>query len=137
MPAPTAKLSKHYESLSGAERFVAAIEAMARGDAAEEERLDASCPRRSYEIDEPAYRRRMSVSFTCAAMACMSLLRDLESLRTVAVVREVAGVFRRFAAGTAEEAFLDGWYERGGAGRRRGRRERRGGRCRRCRRQRG
>jgi hypothetical protein len=116
MPAPTAKLSKHYDALSGAERFVAAIEAMARGDAAEEERLDASCPRRSYEIDEPAYRRRMSVSFTCAAMACMSLLRDLDALRTVAVVREVAGVFRGFAAGTAEEAFHEGWYERGRPG---------------------
>jgi hypothetical protein len=34
MPALTAKLSKHYDALSGAERFVAAIEAMARGDAA-------------------------------------------------------------------------------------------------------
>jgi hypothetical protein len=113
MPAATAKLSKHYDTLSGAERFVASIEAMARGDAAEEERLDESCPRRSYEIDEPAYRRRMSVSFTCAAMACMSLLRDLDALRAVAVVREVAGVFRAFAAETAEEAFHEGWYERG------------------------
>jgi hypothetical protein len=116
MATATAKLSKHYESLSGAERFVAAIEAMARGDSAEEERLDASCPRRSYEIDEPAYRRRMSVSFTCAAMACMSLLRDLDALRTVAVVREVAGVFRGFAAEAAEEAFHEGWYARGRLG---------------------
>jgi hypothetical protein len=86
---------------------------MARRDAAEEGRPDASCPRRSYEIDEPAYRRRMSVSFTCAAMACMSLLRDLDALRTVAVVREAAAVFRGFAAETAEEAFHEGWYERG------------------------
>ena len=30
---PTATLSKHYEVLSGAERFAAVLEAMARGDA--------------------------------------------------------------------------------------------------------
>jgi hypothetical protein len=115
MATATAKLGKHYEALGGAERFVAVIEAMARGDEAEERRLDDACPRAAYTIDEPGYRDRMSVSFTASAIAAMSVVRDLDALRAVAAVREVVGLFRRFVAEGAEDAFYSGWYARGDA----------------------
>jgi hypothetical protein len=112
MAVATAKLGKHYEALGGAERFVAVIEAMARGDEEEERRLEDACPRGTYEMDEPAYRKRMHVSFTAAAIAAASIQRDLDVLRAVAAVREVVTLFRRFMAEGAEDAFYSGWYAR-------------------------
>jgi hypothetical protein len=115
MAVATAKLGKHYEALGGAERFVAVIEAMARGDEEEERRLDDACPRAAYTIDEPAYRKRMALSFDAAALACLSIARDLDALRAVAAVREVVALFRDFVAEGAEDAFYGGWYARGSA----------------------
>jgi hypothetical protein len=128
MPAPAAKLSRHYDALSGAERFVAAIEAMARGDEEEERRLDDACPRAAYTIDEPAYRDRMSHSFAASAIAAMSVVRDLDALRAVAAVRDVVAMFRAFVAEGAEDAFYSGWYARGGRRLRSGVRDPGGGR---------
>ena len=54
-----AALGRHYHILDGRERFVAMLEAMARGDGAEERRLEDACPRGAYLQDDPAYRTRM------------------------------------------------------------------------------
>jgi hypothetical protein len=117
MPAAAAKLSKHYQALSGPERFVAVIDAMARGDLDEDRRLDDACPRVLREVDDPAYRSRMSVSFAAAAIATASIRADLEVLRALATVKEIIGVFRRFAEEGAEDAFQAGWLARGAADR--------------------
>jgi hypothetical protein len=105
----TATLSRHYEVLTGAERFTAMLEAMARGDAAEEQRLEDSCPRGVYEQDDPGYRTRMHVSFTAAALACASIQRDLDVLTALNMVEDVGGLFRDRAGETVEMAFFCGW----------------------------
>ena len=107
---PTATLSKHYDALSGAERFAAMLEAMARGDTAEERRLEDSCPRGVYEQDDPAYRKRMHISFTAAALCCASIQRDLDVLQALHMVKDVCGLFRDRAGETVEQAFFCGWH---------------------------
>ncbi len=106
----TATLSKHYDLLDGRERFVAMLEAMARGDTAEEQRLEDSCPRGVYEQDDPAYRTRMHISFTAAALCCASIQRDLDVLTALHMVKDVCGLFRDRAAEAAELAFFCGWH---------------------------
>ena len=106
----TATLARHYDALSGAERFAAMLEAMARGDTAEEERLEDSCPRGVYEQDDPAYRKRMHVSFTAAALCCASIQRDLDVLQALHMVKDVCGLFRDRAGETVEQAFFCGWH---------------------------
>jgi hypothetical protein len=104
MSTTTASLARHYYLLDGRERFVAVTEAMARGDKAEEDRLDDTCPRRACTVDDPPYRQRMRVAYTCAALACTSISRDLDVLRTLEAVGRVAGIYRR--AMEAEEPAL-------------------------------
>jgi len=106
----TAKLQKHYSLLDGRERTVAVLEAMARGDAAEEERLDDACPRGTYEVDDPSYRRRMSYAATATQLPCGSVRRDLGVLRAVDAFAEVQAVLRQFAGDRADEAFDAGWH---------------------------
>jgi hypothetical protein len=96
MPGTTTNsLARHYDLLDGRERFVAMTEAMARGDKAEEDRLDDACPRRACTVDDPAYRQRMRVAYTCAALACTAISRDLDVLRTLDAVGRVANIYRR------------------------------------------
>jgi hypothetical protein len=104
MSTTTSSLARHYDLLDGRERFVAMTEAMARGDEAEEDRLDDSCPRRAYTVDDPPYRQRMRVAHTCAALACASINRDLDALRTLEAVGRVSDIYRR--AMRAEEPEL-------------------------------
>ncbi|HEX8913564.1 MAG TPA: hypothetical protein VF796_14490 [Humisphaera sp.] len=111
----TKTIARHYDTLDGPERFVACIEAMARGDHAEDKRLDDGCPRRVCEVDDPEYRSRMSVSFTVSSLVCASIQRDLDVIRTIEVVRDVAKVLRELGAGVAEDAFVAGWIAAGGS----------------------
>ncbi|MDB5295632.1 MAG: hypothetical protein JWO31_1615 [Phycisphaerales bacterium] len=83
---------------------------MARGDAAEEQRLDDGCTRGTYEQDDPAYRTRMHLSFTAAALACASIQRDLDVLTALHMVKDVCGLFRDRARETVETAFFCGWH---------------------------
>jgi hypothetical protein len=106
----TTTLSRHYDLLEGDERFVAVIEAMARGDREEEVRLDDACPRKAYQIDDPAYRKRMSISFTAVALACSTIQQDLAVLRTIASMQAVMDTLRGFAGEKAVDAFYAGWY---------------------------
>ncbi|HEX8915889.1 MAG TPA: hypothetical protein VF796_26280 [Humisphaera sp.] len=112
----TKTIARHYDALDGPERFVACIEAMARGDHEEDKRLDDGCPRKVCEVDDPAYRSRMSVSFTASAIVCASINRDLDVLRVIATVRDVGHILREMGAGVAEDAFLAGWHSAGGGG---------------------
>lgn len=48
-----------YEQLTPAQRIIASIEAMARGDEKEEERLIKTCPKKLYNISDPVYAYRL------------------------------------------------------------------------------
>jgi hypothetical protein len=110
-------IAKHYDQLDGPERFVAMLEAMARGDEEEDKRLDDACPRGTYVIDEPSYRSRMHMSFTAASLVCASINRDLDVIRTLGVVQDVTNLYELVAMDGAEEAFYAGWRARGGSSR--------------------
>ena len=49
-------LKHHYACLTPAERFALTIEAMARGDENEADRLEDACPTHSYHMHDPEYR---------------------------------------------------------------------------------
>ena len=48
-------LARHYQHLKARERFLLVLEALARGDKQEARRLNDTCPRAPYIIDDPAY----------------------------------------------------------------------------------
>jgi hypothetical protein len=48
-------LRRHYDRLTPEERFRLDVLAMARGDAAESERLVGSCPKLSYRMNDRAF----------------------------------------------------------------------------------
>ena len=104
--------AKHYSLLSGSERFVAMMEAMARNDETEMGRLDDSCPRAEYTIDDPAYRERMAVSAHAASFVCASINRDLDMIRGVHIVRDIANLHEFEVEDGAIEAFRQGWKAR-------------------------
>jgi hypothetical protein len=55
-------LSRHYYELDGTERFRLALEAAARDDERERERLRDTAPMRRYKITDPAYMDRVDAS---------------------------------------------------------------------------
>lgn len=67
----TDPLAKHYETLSGAERFGLLIDAMSRNDKVEEGRVNDSCPMTAFKIEDPSYRGRVRQS-TCWPCTCRS-----------------------------------------------------------------
>lgn len=115
--ALTDPLSRHYPALSGAERFVLWVESAARGDAVEGGRVDGTCPRLTYVMDDDAYRGRLDLSAKFALIACADIERDLACLRQLRVFADVTGVFREMPGEAAEAAFFAGVaYAQGRAG---------------------
>jgi len=83
-------ISKHYDILTPQERLVMTVEAMARGDMEEKNRLATSCPKKSYRINDDNY-----------SMAYFRLL-DLAMLYLLSAYRSLA------RANRAECAFIAG-----------------------------
>ena len=52
-------LSRNYKALSPPERLVLTVEAMARGDEDEADRLDDSCPRRTHVQGDAEFTERL------------------------------------------------------------------------------
>lgn len=77
------KLMGHYDTLTGAERFALVIEAMARGDRAEERRLDDACPLVHYRAEDEQYRGRMRRLGVLALATALDLRGRLTVLRMV------------------------------------------------------
>jgi len=110
---PPAKL---YDQFAPAERLTLVLEAMARGDVAEAERLQRSCPRKSYTQADAQYEERFSMAFDILAVVTIDLRCMWGKLH---VLRWVLGEVREMATAqniNAAFAFLDG--ERCGKGKR-------------------
>ncbi len=80
-------LHRHYDRLSGEERFRLDVLAMARGDAQESERLVRSCPRATYTTNDRAFTGRWSTSENITLRMCAPLLQELGRLRVVDAFR--------------------------------------------------
>ena len=53
-------LGRNYKVLTAPERFTLTLEAMARGDESEADRLDDTCPQHNYRMDDLEFRDRMN-----------------------------------------------------------------------------
>ena len=110
--AGTDPLVKHYHTLTGHERCVLSLEAMARGDDVEDGRLEATCPKYLYSMEDWEFRSRMNYTFTAAALACAEVKRHLACVRLIQTFAAMQDVYRHWPADIAEEAFYAGLYHR-------------------------
>ena len=78
----TDPLAKHYETLSGAERFGLLIDAMSRNDKVEEGRVNDSCPMTAFKIEDPSYRGRVRQSAVLAMYVSLQIAEGLARIRT-------------------------------------------------------
>jgi hypothetical protein len=77
-----------YDRLEPDERFRAALEAEARGDGREVERLVQTCPRLIYTLDDVAFTDRVDAARGMAMAVAIDLGPRLANLRMLAATRE-------------------------------------------------
>jgi hypothetical protein len=78
-------LSRNYDQLKGDERFVLLVEAMARKDDAEADRLEDSCPRLVYRQDDLEFRDRMKRAYLIAMLVTINIRWRLEHIRVAKI----------------------------------------------------
>jgi hypothetical protein len=101
-------LKHHYACLTPAERFALTIEAMARGDENDADRLEGACPKHHYHLDDLEYRDRMKRAYIIALMVCLNVREGLAQIRAATMFRELAPDFGHGPELLAKTAFLYG-----------------------------
>ena len=102
-------LKHHYGCLTPSERFALTIEAMARRDENEADRLEDACPTHNYHLQDLEYRDRMKRAYLIALMVCLNMRSGLGQIFMARTFREMAGQY--FGQGPellAKTAFLYG-----------------------------
>src|SRR4051812_30893982 len=74
-------LTRSYVVLTPPERFTLIVEAWARNDQAEADRLEDTCPKRDYRHNDAEFRDRLQRSYTIALLACVNLQKLLAVIR--------------------------------------------------------
>jgi hypothetical protein len=82
-------VARHYHELNPAERAGLALEAAARGDERERERLVATCPRKDYRMIDGDYLDTVDASRDLAFGVVIAILGKLAQARMLAVVSEL------------------------------------------------
>jgi hypothetical protein len=93
--------SRNYRTLTAPERFALMVEALARDDQAEADRLEDSCPKLDYRHNDCEFRDRLQRSYTLALLACVNLQKLLAVIRCSNVFIEQ---HRVYADGPKERA---------------------------------
>src|ERR671921_3054795 len=106
------KLGKFYDRFDPDERFRLILEAAARGDEEEIERLRDTCPRVRYTAIDIAYSDRISSSLKMTMLLCQLLAPSLTKIRTLAAFRKVISYAFDHCINTSRLAFIWG-HERG------------------------
>jgi hypothetical protein len=106
-----------YATFENPERLVLMLEAMARGDDGEADRLRESCPRKTYSSVDIGFWQRAIVSFETAAVAYTDLTNLCGKLHMVQWTREILDTSTALATIVAEGALMDGIDLARGAGR--------------------
>ena len=101
-------LKHHYACLTAAERFALTVEAMARGDENEADRLEDACPRLAYSHADAEFRDRLQRSYTLALLAMLNLQKHLAVIRCSNVFIEQHRVYAHGPKLVAACAFLYG-----------------------------
>ncbi len=99
---------KLYETFSGPERLTLVLEALARRDEGEADRLSGSCPRKTYTMRDAAYGDRLDTAFDIMAIACIDLRCLWGKLRTLEWATGGARLMATHHQITATFALLDG-----------------------------
>ena len=103
-----AMLDRHYGRLSAQERFALLLEAMARQDEREADRLEDTCPRQTYRGEDQAFRERMRHAYMIASRAWLDMQEGLGQLRMGRAFQACAAQFASPTARLAQVAFLYG-----------------------------
>jgi hypothetical protein len=96
----------NYKFLSGSERFALVIAAMARKDKVEIGRLEDTCPQAHYQMDHSAFRSRMSISFSAAALTALRIPPALAIIRSLSFLSDWSDTFNFWPTRVAEMVFL-------------------------------
>jgi hypothetical protein len=102
------RLGKLYDRFMPEERFRLTLEALARGDEKEADRLSESCPRRTYTMNELAYGDRMRAGLQITLVVCLDLAPHLAKLRMIEAFRVTGPHVRTVWKDGADSAYLDG-----------------------------
>jgi hypothetical protein len=119
------RLHRHYDRLTPEERFRLDVLAMARGDAAESERLVGSCPKLTYRMNERAFVGRWTGAIDITLRASISLEKSLSTLQLIDAFRQLVPYAQALSRSVATESYFVGhhqgclraWAEAGEVGR--------------------
>ncbi len=101
-------LGKLYDKLTPEERFRLDLEAMARGDREESERLTRTCPRRTYVMNDWGFAGRWQLSAELTLRVYARIAQLLERLWMVEAFRTLSPYSNRLTQNIAEEVYFDG-----------------------------
>jgi hypothetical protein len=79
-------LARHYDVLTAEERFRLVLQAFARDDRAEVDRLDRSCPRKTYTMSDAAYQERRDLIAPVVMAVCADLTHYVAKLEVAAAL---------------------------------------------------
>ena len=101
-------LHRHYNRLTPEERFRLDVMAMARGDAAESERLTNTCPRRNYIMNDWGFVGRWEAARGLAMLAYMDFSKCLDKIQMIEAFRVAFPYLRTVWENDTFFAYFDG-----------------------------
>jgi hypothetical protein len=109
-------LASMYDRLTSEERFLLVVEAFAREDEREAERLSNTCPRKVYEMKDLDFINRLRASDLIVSSLCAELMEVLSTLRTVEACKEAVETYEEILFSSLKQAneeaalrFHQGW----------------------------
>lgn len=110
-------MARHYASLTAPERFALLVEAMARRDEREADRLQDTCPLVVYRAEDAEFCDRVRRAYMITATVCLNMREALAQLRMARAFRALSEQFAGPVTRVAEVALLYGRaYGHWGAG---------------------
>jgi HEPN domain-containing protein len=103
-------LHRHYDRLRPEERFRLDVLAMARGDAAESERLVGSCPKFSYRMNDRAFVGRWTGAMDVTLRTYLPLERLLSKLQIIDAFRQLVPYAQTLSRSVATESYFIGYH---------------------------
>jgi hypothetical protein len=109
-------LTSMYDRLTAEERFRLVVEAFAREDQREAERLSTTCPRKAYEMNDLDFTSRLRASDLIVSQVYAELMEVLSTLRAIEAYREAVETYEALLFSSLEQAteeaalsFHQGW----------------------------
>jgi len=100
-----------YDRLAPEERFQLVVEATARKDEPEVERLAGTCPRYRYtsDMNDPAFANRIKASRQIAFCVCLMLTQMLAKLTVIRAYQECMAILSTSLVNEFDRGFHKGW----------------------------